>query len=241
MLGKKTHGKVRSVSTQRGHDFPLGFTLMELLIVIAILILIAGLLFPLFLRVKNSARQSACQSNLQQIGIAFGEYMQAYDNKWPLGLDPADRYTPQIWRDYPEFQRQIPYLPLMHELLTPYVTNPKIWMCPADKGQIVDDVSFEVLEAHPSSYEKFGTSYYYRTELTVRQLTDTVIKNPSEINVYFDGSGAWHSGEDILRPTDSWEEMTQKLQRYRYNVLFADFHVENLSRAEYWSAWSQRL
>jgi prepilin-type N-terminal cleavage/methylation domain-containing protein/prepilin-type processing-associated H-X9-DG protein len=233
--------KLRSTHTWGARLYPFGFTLMEMLIVIAILLLIAGILFPLFLKVRGSARQGACLHNLQQIGLAFGEYMQEHDNKWPLGLDPADKYTPQIWRSHPEFQRQIPFLPLMHELLAPYVTSPQIWKCPADKGQIVDDVSFEILQSYPSSFEKFGTSYYYRTELTVRQLTDTVIRNPSEINVYFDGSGAWHSGEDILRPTDSWQEMEQKLQRYRYNVLFADFHVKNLSRAEYWEAWSREL
>lgn len=165
MLCKKTYASSIHAFSKRRNALATGFTITEVLIVAAILLLLAGISFPLFLKARNSSRQSACLNNLQQIGLAFGYYMQEYDNKWPLGLDPADRYTPQIWRHYPEFQRQIPYLPLMHELLAPYVTNPNVWKCPADKGQIVDDVTFEVLESYPSSYEKFGTSYYYRTEI----------------------------------------------------------------------------
>lgn len=213
------------------------FTLIELLVVIAIIAIIAAILFPVFARAKKSANQTKCVSNLSQIGKAIGLYMVEYDDRWPLGVDPADKFTPQIWAQFPEFQALIAHLPLMHDLLDPYIEAPNVWECPSDKGQIVDDVSFEIIDSMPRSFDRFGTSYYYRTELTMRQLTSN-LPDITKVNVYFDGSGAWHGDGDILREGDTFQEMLAKMDKYRYNVLFGDLHVKNISNDQYRTAWS---
>src|SRR6266496_3296806 len=56
-----------------------GFTLIELLVVIAIIAIIAAILFPVFAQAREKARQAACMSNLRQIGLAFAQYVQDYD------------------------------------------------------------------------------------------------------------------------------------------------------------------
>ena len=56
-----------------------GFTLIELLVVIAIIAILAAILFPVFAKAREKARQSSCQSNLKQIGLAFMQYAQDYD------------------------------------------------------------------------------------------------------------------------------------------------------------------
>ena len=69
------------------------FTLIELLVVIAIIALLAAILFPVFARARDKARQASCASNLKQLGLAFLQYSQDYDEAVPVG--DSDSFTTQ--------------------------------------------------------------------------------------------------------------------------------------------------
>src|SRR5258707_4566767 len=60
------------------------FTLIDLLVVIAIIAILAAILFPVFGRARENARRSSCQSNEKQLGVAFAQYTQDYDEKFPM-------------------------------------------------------------------------------------------------------------------------------------------------------------
>ena len=55
-----------------------GFNLVELLVVIAVIAILAGLLLPGLSRARERALAAACQSNLRQLQLAFQLY--ASDN-----------------------------------------------------------------------------------------------------------------------------------------------------------------
>ena len=67
-----------------------GFTLIEILIVIGIIALLSALTFPVFSRVREGGRRTACNSNLHQLGLAFIQYVQDNTGRFPYS---GDAYT----------------------------------------------------------------------------------------------------------------------------------------------------
>lgn len=221
---------------------PQGFTLVELLVVIAVIALLAALLFPVFASARGKAREIACVSNLRQLGLAVSMYTQDNDGLYPYAVDPADYSTPQIWASQPQFQAQIPYIGHIQDVLVPYVKSTELFHCPSDFGFDVEDFSYDPKtglplpidpngtppNAHPSSFKKFGTSYYYRTEeLAFRMASEATIQHPTDVNILFDGAGDWHGGGLFAE--------------YRYNVLFADGHAKSETRSQLDTLWAQPL
>lgn len=60
------------------------FTLIELLVVMAVIAILAALLFPVFSQAREKARGAVCQSNLKQLGLAVQMYSQDWDESTPL-------------------------------------------------------------------------------------------------------------------------------------------------------------
>ncbi len=74
-----------------------GFTLIELLVVMSIIALLAGILFPVFAKVRSSSFKASCQSNLKQLYKAFMLYAEDWDDTLPCpgGLVGARSYWAQ--------------------------------------------------------------------------------------------------------------------------------------------------
>jgi len=81
-----------------------GFTLIELLVVIAIIAILAAILFPVFAKVREKARQTACLSNLKQIGLGEAQYVEDYDSTVPCGLNYYGGGSGWAGQEYPYVQ-----------------------------------------------------------------------------------------------------------------------------------------
>ena len=218
------------------------FTLIELLVVIAIIAILAGILFPVFARAKAAAKKTACISNLNQIGKSIAIYMGDYDDVFPHALDASDKFAPEIWDFNPDFRNRIPYMPLMSEVLQPYLKNKEVFMCPSDAGtQVLDNHFPNEFVTAPSMYKTYQSSYFFRTEIAFRFFSQTSFNLPSDVNVLFDGAGHWHVSERALRATDDFPTYVDLIRKYRYNTLFGDFHVKSLSYNQLQQAWSTDL
>jgi prepilin-type N-terminal cleavage/methylation domain-containing protein len=122
-----------------------GFTLIELLVVIAIIAILAAILFPVFAQAREKARTTTCISNLKQIGLANGMYVQDYDEFFPF----AGREWPQasfidVWNG-----------------LGPYIKNREMFLCKSDPSPAWN---VRWVRTNAKTMEKdllYPSSYYY--------------------------------------------------------------------------------
>ena len=104
-------------STQRSKGRTYGFTLIELLVVIAIIAILAAILFPVFAKVREKARQTSCLSNEKQIGLSIIQYVQDYDETFPMASRPGGgNHDQQGWVNS----------------VYPYVKSTSLFTCPDD-------------------------------------------------------------------------------------------------------------
>ena len=214
------------------------FTLVELLTVIAIIAILASLLFPVFAR----AKKTQCISNLRQIGDSISLYMSDSDGIFPHAVDASDKYDPQIWAQFPDNMAQIPYMPLLQDVLQPYLNNREVFHCPSDTGTSILDSHFpDPFVSSPSMFKTFGSSYFFRTEIAFRATSDSSFQLPAETNVLFDGAGHWHGDGRGLRSDDDGQTVFDLLHGYRYDCLFGDMHVKSLTFDQLQQAWGTKL
>src|SRR5437016_13639500 len=99
----------------------LGFTLIELLVVIAIIAILAAILFPVFAQARDKARAVSCLSNNKQIGLAFIQYVQDYDETFPMSRQAINSANDSGTRQNP-----------WTVLIFPYLKNVAVTECPSD-------------------------------------------------------------------------------------------------------------
>ncbi|HEX8464343.1 MAG TPA: H-X9-DG-CTERM domain-containing protein [Abditibacterium sp.] len=90
------------------------FTLVEILVVLAIIALLSALLLTVFNRVRENGRGTVCLSNQKQILLALQLYQEDSAGRFPL-RNPFDIHVP-LWLD----------------TLLPYVKEPSLFICPSD-------------------------------------------------------------------------------------------------------------
>lgn len=115
-----------------------GFTLIELLVVVAIIAILAAILFPVFALAREKARQTSCTSNNRQFLLAISMYSADHDEMLPLGsyLMPGMDFA-LTWQDLVE-----PYAKVGagtdHRPDAPAVRREvALWLCPSFENRSI--------------------------------------------------------------------------------------------------------
>jgi prepilin-type N-terminal cleavage/methylation domain-containing protein/prepilin-type processing-associated H-X9-DG protein len=124
-----------------------GFTLVELLVVLAIVGLLIGLLLPAVQQARAAAGRTECQSNLRQVGLAMEQYMQVQGSRAKF---PDAAQMPTV----------TPNRQPLYAVLAPFCEDVgQLWACPYDDKYFTQE----------------RTSYEYQSRRAANQTREQVL------------------------------------------------------------------
>ncbi len=102
------------------------FTLIELIIVLAVIGLLASLVLPGLSSATERTRSTACRSNLRQVGISLRLYLDESQEHFPIMQNRGRNVA-------------VPAGTAIPEVLGPKLGNPAILECPSDRQRWYED------------------------------------------------------------------------------------------------------
>ncbi|MCL4789607.1 MAG: type II secretion system GspH family protein [Verrucomicrobia bacterium] len=217
----------------------IAFTLLELLVVIAVIGILAALLLPALGRAKMRAQRVQCVSNLKQFAVALQLYAGDFGDHLPPNLDGQNIPLGQAWVEGwlglpgPDCTNTA-YL--QRSLVGPYLgNNIAIWCCPSVKSVTVGGVTQP--RVRTVSLNCFmGSPVKSPAAATYAKLSDLPPLPPAQALTFLeekvetinDGAFAIQWDFDEKNPA-AWmlRDKPEVLHIGSGNVSFADGHVES--------------
>ncbi len=131
-----------------------GLTLIEVLVVIAIIAILIGLLLPAVQKAREAANRAKCQNNLKQIGLALHFYADNHNGMFPTACTPPTHFSPPA--TFHSWQTRI--LPYLEQ--GPLFARYKFavdWFDPSNAAVVSTPLSIYVCPSTPNSSNQLIT------------------------------------------------------------------------------------
>ena len=216
-----------------------GFTLIELLTVIAIIALLAAVLFPVFNRARAKGHQTTCLSNLKQLGEAFMLYIQDSG-----GFIPTWCIIHNNPGDAPSNNTQPGFL-TWDAVLMPYIRNSEILKCQGNPNSLHRDARAYSIAQYTQKPVGSPSGQWY----PLRGAYQDEIPAPTRTVLLFE-KGAWKPtawgdalGQNVFESTNhktteapppaggSWSE--EPFHFDGKNILYLDGHAKFAVKTQY--------
>jgi prepilin-type N-terminal cleavage/methylation domain-containing protein/prepilin-type processing-associated H-X9-DG protein len=211
------------------------FTLVELLVVVAIIGLLVALLLPAVQAARATARRSHCASNMRQIGLAIQQYCDAHRGRFPMMWHDQESEVKTTW-----IYTLAPYLESVDE----------IRLCPEDILRIEGDSDRRTSYAlngylrkptkteafvYPEVVPDFVSNYY---KLSETHNTLLMFEAGKKVELNFDHIDCWEwYTETYPTAAKRWEQVEGDVAVDRHvgdtaNYLYADGHVSTIAASQ---------
>lgn len=208
------------------------FTLIELLIVIAIIAILASLLLPALKNARDMAKRIKCNSNLKQISSLFYFYLQDNNSYFPRYYQAS---APQMWH------QRLAYQYMDCGQFVSSSDMPKIFSCDSATKPVYGWGENDWLT---TKYVSYGYNYRYLGD--VAPTKTTMIRNPANTLLTADIEtrpvGHWIIYPPNMRPmagtsyTDNWG--AADWHSGGCNVLWVDGHVNWMKEMDLFNSGS---
>ncbi len=192
------------------------FTLVELLVVVAVIAILAGMLLPALSRAKEQGRAAVCMSNLRQIGLGTFNYSMDYAGHMPS-------FRNWLYQKVGN---------LTTGTLYPYIKSKAVYLCPTDQLEMAQH---KKIVAPPGN--NFGSTvakrdYSYAMNCGLCHVNDTThFISPVDTMVYMEALMATNDYSGQAGP--AFGDHTLALRHnVRGHYLMADQHVVRMNKAQ---------
>lgn len=195
----------------------LGFTLLELMVVVSIIAILAALLVPAFSRMKIRSKTLQCASQMRQISTYLNLYIGDNNGEFPDFRQTGGGGGIKVWRDYlfPYGEKPIANRPETYG----------IWYCP-EKKLAKGSGWWTCVASYGGNHELSGSisnpASGYKRMVNVDELSRTMLAVDTTI------LNGWHS---IQRNngTSAITKWTDFRHDGRANMVYLDGHVESIA------------
>jgi prepilin-type N-terminal cleavage/methylation domain-containing protein/prepilin-type processing-associated H-X9-DG protein len=192
-----------------------GFTLVEMLVVIAIIGILAALLLPAINSAKLHAKRMACVNHLRQLGLGFQMFANDHNGKLPMQVSIRDGGTAELVNATNQESTAFTSAYRHLQALSNELATPRILLCAMDTRAAAENFP---------SLRNTNVSYFVNARA---ESGNPAFILAGDRNLTNNSAG----GQTVLRlDANNYLLWTAELHRFKGNLQYADGHVEELNR-----------